>query len=124
MNHWWEVDRIRDDLTDPSTSSSELFHAHLPGSRVVKAFDLMGYHDREDSSRTDLPAGAPGRRAIVAAGGDSRAVAIVAALVDALGFDAMDAGTLADGVLMQPGTPAFGANTSASQLRELEAVPA
>ncbi|TXL85574.1 NADPH-dependent F420 reductase [Streptomyces sp. IB2014 016-6] len=119
MNYWWEVDGIRDDLTDPSISSSELVQAHLPGSHVVKAFNHMGYHDLEDGARPDLTTGAHGRRAIAVAGDAPQAVATVTALVDALGFDPVEAGALAEGVRMEPGTPVFGANTPAPQLREL-----
>jgi len=116
MNYWWETDGVRDDLLDPRSSTSEIVQAHLATSRVVKAFNHMGYHDLDTANFADENSE---RRAIAIAGDDADAVRTVSAIVGALGFDPLQLATLADGVSLQPGNPAFGANLALHELADL-----
>lgn len=87
-----------------ATSSSEMLAAAAPGASVVKAFNTIWYVHLRDDGR---PAGMPGRRAIPIAGDDAEAKAVVAGLIDDIGFDTYDVGPLAEGRRIEPGTPAY-----------------
>jgi predicted dinucleotide-binding enzyme len=75
------------------------------GHPVVKAFNGTYAQDILDRP---LPAGDPGRMALPVAGDDAAAKRKVRELIDALGFDTVDAGGLDDSWRQQPGTPVYG----------------
>lgn len=116
MNYWWEVDGDRDGFLDPVQSSSEAVQEFLNHSRVVKALNHMGYHDLHDEPRTP---GEPERKAIAVAGSDRQDVDAVSKIIDALGFDPLFIGNLAEGKKLEPGGAVFGANVTIHQLQKL-----
>ena len=103
-NYYPQRDGQIPELDDGSIGSSELLARDLPGSRVVKAMNTMSY---VRLAREAKPAGAAGRLAIPLAGDDLVAKEIVSGLIDDMGFDPVDAGTLADGRNQQPGTAVY-----------------
>ena len=115
MNYWWEADGFPEAFTDPLSSTSELVRDHLPASRIVKAFNHMGYRDLHDDARPHET----GRKAIGIAGDSPDDLARVGAIVEDLGFDPVVVGTLADGVKLEPGTEPFGADVDAEELRKM-----
>lgn len=78
--------------------------AQLLGRPVVKAFNNIV---ATSLATRGVPAGTPGRVCLPVAGDDVRAKQVVLGLIEALGFDGLDAGTLADSWRQQPGTPAY-----------------
>jgi len=114
-NYYPQRDGHIPQLDDESTTTSELLQAHLPTSKVVKAFN----HIYAAALTTDgQPAGSKNRRALVVAGDDVSAKAAVARLLDEFGFDAVDAGPLKEGWRIQRDTPGYGPRRTAEELRK------
>jgi predicted dinucleotide-binding enzyme len=80
-----------------------LLQTHLKDSSVVKAFSTVFFKHLADLAR---PAGAPDRSAVPIAGDNAAAKTAVAGLIDSLGYDAYDVGSLAHSRRFAPGTPA------------------
>lgn len=102
------------ELETGDLTESEWVQQHL-GRPVVKAFNNI-YADHLQNK--GLPAGAPGRISLPVAGDDAAAKQKVMALIEELGFDAVDDGTLHESWRQQPGTPCYGADLPAEALRE------
>ena len=102
-------------LDDESTTTSELLQAHLPISKVVKAFNHIYAAQLTTDGR---PAGTKNRRALVIAGDDPAAKDTVTSLLDEFGFDTVDAGPLKEGWRIQRDTPGYGPQRTAQELRQ------
>jgi hypothetical protein len=116
-NYYAERDGDVAELQSKSTTSSELLARHLPGARVVKAFNTIYYEHLRDRGATDAPA--VERYAIPIAGDDAEAKAVLTGLIDEIGFTAIDTGSLADSWRQQPGAPVYGAETQPEQATAL-----
>jgi predicted dinucleotide-binding enzyme len=103
-NYYPERDGHIKELDDESTTVSELLQAHLPQSRVVKGFNNIYAGHVVKLAR---PSGDPERSALAIAGDDDAKKAVTDFL-DSIGFDAYDAGPLAEGWRFQRDTPAYG----------------
>ncbi|GAA4759682.1 NADPH-dependent F420 reductase [Citricoccus nitrophenolicus] len=116
MNYWAPTDGTQADFESDHRTSSEIIQGHLTGSRLVKTFNHIGYHELETDHR---PSGAVDRRALAVAGDHDQTRWAVAGVIDRLGFDAVDAGPLAAGRALQPGTEIFNGSHSAPRLSHL-----
>ena len=113
MNYWSPIDGTQDDFE--FGTSSETIAEYLPGARLVKTLNHIGYHELEAD---DLPEGDPARRALAVASDDDEAAALVMDFINNLGYDPINAGPLSAGAAFQPGTIIFGAAHNASDMRD------
>lgn len=104
MNYWIEGDGRIAVMEESDHTTSEVIQDFLSRSQLVKTLNHISYHELKSDH---APAGAPGRRALAVAGNDAAARAQAMALIERLGFDAVDAGPLAAGAALEPGTKIF-----------------
>ena len=116
MNYWPPVDGHIAEVDADERTTSEINAARSPLARVVKSLNHLGYHEMEDDS---MDPGSPLRRALAVVGDDADARAVIARIIDDIGFDAVDGGALVNGRALEPGHPAFGRELSASELAGL-----
>ena len=112
MNYYPQRDGHIAELDDESTTTSELLQAHLPESRVVKAFNNIFFGHLAALPR---PSGSVERSALAVAGDDPEAKQLVAGLLDQIGYDTVDLGPLAEGWRIQRDTAAYGTMYAADQ---------
>ncbi|SEA97757.1 NADPH-dependent F420 reductase [Leifsonia sp. 21MFCrub1.1] len=114
MNYWAPTDGVQPLFEDTALTSSEIVQRELPLSTVVKTFNHIGYHEMEEDRR--LP-GDPDRRALGVASDEPEAAALVASLIEDVGYDTVLVESLRDGVAFEPGGPVFGARLGAADFR-------
>jgi 8-hydroxy-5-deazaflavin:NADPH oxidoreductase len=102
------IDGIEAGLTESRWVARQLNH------QVIKAFNNIY---AEHLLKMGKAKGAPGRVALPVAGDDSAAKAIVLKLIDELGFDGIDAGTLDESWRQQPATPVYCKDLDAEGVR-------
>src|SRR3954447_3964742 len=82
------------ELDDESTTTSELLQAHLPESRVVKAFNnIIAAH----LGTLQRPAGDPERSVLAISGDDEAAKQTATEFIESIGYDTYDVGALSEG---------------------------
>jgi 8-hydroxy-5-deazaflavin:NADPH oxidoreductase len=104
MNYYYQRDGRIDELEKRTLTSSEMVQRHLKGARLVKAFNNIDFIHLGNGPR---PAGSSDRWALPIAGDDAHAKTEVSKLMDTIGYDAVDCGTLAESWRIEPNTPVY-----------------
>ncbi len=112
-NYYWQRDGHIAELDDKADTSAGLLQAHLPTSKVVKAFNHIQF---EQLGSQGQPAGTADRRALAIAGDDPAAKSTVTELLNSFGFDVVDAGPLDQGWRYEPDHPAYGPRLTSVEL--------
>jgi len=114
-NYYWERDGRFPELDRGEATTSGMLQAHLPTSKVVKAFNHIA---AAEITTEGSPAGTPGRRALTVSSDDAQAAAFVIDLYDQLGFDAVYVGPLSESWRVERDRPAYGRRQTKEELEE------
>jgi len=93
-----KIEEIENGMVESVWVSNQL------GRPIIKAFNNLLAHTLENGG---TPEGTSGRIAIAIAGNDLSQKQVILDLVNELGFDTVDSGSLSDSWKQQPGTPAY-----------------
>ena len=115
INYFPQRDGHIAEIDDGSMTVPGVLQAHLPASRVVRAFSMI---NAAEMSGDGHPQGDPKRRALALDGDDPAAKQLVTGLYNEFGFDAVDIGGLAESWRLDPGQPAFVTRQDVAELRE------
>jgi 8-hydroxy-5-deazaflavin:NADPH oxidoreductase len=102
------------EIDNGTATAPGLLQAHLPTSRVVRAFSMINAAEMPADGH---PEGDPKRRALALAGDDPAAKHLVARLYNEFGFDALDIGSLAESWRVDAGQPAFVTRQNLAELK-------
>lgn len=103
-----------DALENGETTTSGMLQAHLPDSRVAKAFN----HIYSGEIATDgTPTGTQNRRALATASDFEDAAALVTRLYDEVGFDTVNLGPLSESWRIERDTPGYTKKLTSDELR-------
>lgn len=94
----------RDDLDQGELTSSELIASYLKGAKVVKGLHNLSWIHMQTNV---TPKGDANRTTLPVAGDDAGAKQAVTTFLDDIGYDVIDAGSLADSWRIEPSTDIY-----------------
>ena len=103
------IDEIENGLTDSAWVEKQI------GRPVIKVLNSIVSNALAEAGR---PAGSRDRVALPISGDNRKAKEIVAELIDRIGFDSVDAGTIAESWRQQPGSPVYCTNPTKEELQK------
>jgi predicted dinucleotide-binding enzyme len=104
-------------LDSGESTSSGMVASHLPGARVVKAFNTIWFEHLKTKGNKSAPVDQ--RRAIFISGDDADAKAAVSHLIEEIGFGPFDLGSLAESQRQQPDSAVYNKDVTVAEAREI-----
>jgi hypothetical protein len=117
MNYYPNRDGNIAVLDSGESTSSEMVAAHLPGARVVKAFNTIWFEHLKTKGNKSAPIDE--RRAIFISADDAGANAAVSRLIEEIGFGPYDMGSLANSHRQQPDSAVYNQDVTVAQARAI-----